>query len=223
MAKDDARRAAARQLLREHGTTYAQEAGVRLRDAPSPLYRLLVLAALSSAPIQAEIAVSGARALFEAGYRTPRAMRKASWQDRVDALGRGHYRRYDESMATALGEGAEVILDRWGGDLRSLRPSSRDDLPALRRELMRVPRIAEVGSGIFCREVQGVWTAIRPFFDAPALRGARGIGLPDDADELAHLVRPADLPRLAAALVRVSRTRSHSIPRDTASSGATRS
>ncbi len=32
-------------------------------------------------------------------------MSEASWQDRVDALGRGHYRRYDERTATMrLGE-----------------------------------------------------------------------------------------------------------------------
>src|SRR5215207_8314114 len=38
-------------LLDRHGTTYAEEAGIRLADKPSPLYRLLVLALLLSARI----------------------------------------------------------------------------------------------------------------------------------------------------------------------------
>ena len=31
------------ELLRGYGRTYAQEAGIRLADQPSPLYQLLVL------------------------------------------------------------------------------------------------------------------------------------------------------------------------------------
>src|SRR5919198_5993222 len=108
-------------LLDEHGQTYAAEAGIRLTDKPSPLYQLLVLATLLSARISSGIAVAAARELFAAGYRTPRAMKRASWQDRVDALGRGRYRRYDERTSTMLGEGADLVLDRWGGDLRRLR------------------------------------------------------------------------------------------------------
>ena len=41
------------ELLAEHGRTYADQAGITLRDKPSPLYCLLVLATLSSAPISA--------------------------------------------------------------------------------------------------------------------------------------------------------------------------
>jgi hypothetical protein len=192
-------------LLREHGRTFAEEAGIRLADKPSPLYQLVVLSVLSAIRIRAEIAVAAARELFAAGYRTPRAMVEASWQDRVDALGRAHYRRYDETMATALGEGAQMMLDRWHGDARAFRPRERSDLARVRTELTRLPRLADAGSGIFCREVQGVWTAIRPFFDPLALRGAEALSLPTDPDELARLVSPDDLPRFAAALVRVAR------------------
>ena len=82
--------ARARELLDRYGQTYADEAGIRLRDAPSPLYQLLVLSTLLSAPISSGVSVAAARELFRAGYRTPGAMVAASWQDRVDALGRGH-------------------------------------------------------------------------------------------------------------------------------------
>jgi hypothetical protein len=93
-------------LLRQHGTTYAEAAGIPLADKPSPLYQLLVLTTLSSTRISADVAVTAARELFRAGWRTPERMRTATWQQRVDALGRGGYRRYDESTATKLADGA---------------------------------------------------------------------------------------------------------------------
>jgi hypothetical protein len=77
-----------RVLLERYGRSYATQAGIRLADRPAPLYQLLVLATLLSARISGDIAVRAASELFKAGYRTPRAMRAANWQDRVDALGR---------------------------------------------------------------------------------------------------------------------------------------
>ncbi|NEC19049.1 endonuclease, partial [Streptomyces parvus] len=81
-------------LMEECGRTYAAEAGIRLRDTPQPLYQLLVLSHLLSARIRASVAVAAARALFAHGMRTPRRMADATWQQRVDALGEGGYRRY---------------------------------------------------------------------------------------------------------------------------------
>src|SRR5258705_2765836 len=105
-----------RELLARHGRLYAEDAGIRLADRPGPLYQLLVLATLLSAPIPAETAVAAARELFAAGYRSPKAMSEASWQDRVDALGRGHYRRYDERTATMLADSAELLARECHGE-----------------------------------------------------------------------------------------------------------
>jgi hypothetical protein len=52
--------------------------------------------------------------------------------------------------------------------------------------------------------VQGVWPELRPHLDKKTLDGAKKVGLPTDPGELAGLVPDRDLPRLAAALVRVS-------------------
>ncbi|MEU4353149.1 endonuclease [Streptomyces virginiae] len=195
-------RTTVRDLLDEHGRTHAEQAGIRLRNTPAPLYQLLCLCVLFSVRIKADIAVAAARELFAAGMRTPRAMAAASWQDRVDALGRAHYRRYDEGTATALGEGAELLLDRYHGDLRRLRDTADGDPGRIRELLQEVPRIGPVGSDIFCREVQGVWPELRPAFDRRARDAAAALGLPKTAAGLARLVTADDLPRLAAALVR---------------------
>jgi hypothetical protein len=196
------RRAA--ELIATRGQTYAQEAGIRLKDTPSPLYRLLVLTTLLSVRISAPIAVAAAREVSAAGWRTPQALAKASWQEVVDALGRAHYKRYDESTATALGEGALLLEQRWHGDLRKLRQEADGDPEQIRRLLQAFRRIGPVGAEIFCREAQGVWPELRPSFDRRALDGARHAGLPADPGKLAALVVPEELPRLAAALVRTT-------------------
>ncbi|MGP5708386.1 endonuclease [Brachybacterium alimentarium] len=190
-------------LLEDHGTTYAHQAGIRLADKPSLLYRLLVLATLLSTRIDADIAVAAARELSAAGFRTPQRMLDATWQQRVDALGRGHYRRYDESTATRLGDGAQLLLDTYRGDLRSLR-SAGDGPQGVLERLQDFPGIGPTGAAIFVREAQGLWPELAPFFDRKALDGARRLGLPEDPETLDTLIDPADRARLAAALVRAA-------------------
>ncbi|GAA4429339.1 endonuclease [Georgenia halophila] len=190
-------------LLDRHGKTYAEQAEVKLRDTPSPLYRLLVLSLLLSARISAEIAVAAARELSTAGFRTPRRMADATWQQRVDALGRGGYRRYDERTATMLGDGADLLLERYGGDLRRLRDEA-GSTRKIHSALQAFPGIGPVGASIFCREVQGVWPSLAPFLDDKVLDGAEKVGLPTSPSRLAHLVEAGELPRLTAGLVRAA-------------------
>ncbi|MFI7355889.1 endonuclease [Streptomyces avidinii] len=195
-------RATVRDLLAERGRTHAEEAGIRMRNTPMPLYQLLTLCLLFSVRVKADIAVAAAREVFAAGWRTPRATAASSWQDRVDALGRAHYRRYDEGTATALGQAADLVLDRYGGDLRRLRSAAGEDPGRIRELLREVPRIGPVGADIFCREAQGVWPELCPAFDRRARRAAAGLGLPRTPEGLARLVSTEEVPRLAAALVR---------------------
>lgn len=193
-----------RALLDEYGRTYAQEAGITLKDTPQPLYRLLVLACLLSARIRADTAVAAARELSGAGMRDPRSMARAGWQRRVDALGRGGYRRYDERTATQLGEGARLATEEYGGDLRTLRERAGGDVEGLRKELRRFPGLGPAGADIFLREAQAVWPEAAPYIDGKARQGARELGLPDDPEALAELAGDAGPAKLAAALVRVA-------------------
>jgi endonuclease III len=193
-----------RALLDGHGRTYAEEAGIALRDTPQPLYRLLVLALLLSARIRASVAVAAARELYEAGLRDPRRMADADWQQRVDALGRGGYRRYDERTATQLGDGAELLTERYKGDLRRLHEAADGDTDELRRLLQEVPGIGPAGADIFLREAQRVWPDIAPHLDAKALDGAGRLHLPKDPDRLLELAGNTEPAVLAAALVRAA-------------------
>ncbi|MFD7320477.1 endonuclease [Streptomyces sp. NPDC059875] len=207
-------------LSQEAVGTYAEEAGIRLKDTPQPLYQLLVLAHLLSARIRAATAVSAARALFDAGMRSPRRMREATWQERVDALGEGGYRRYDERTATQLGVEAGLVLEKYGGDLRRMRAAADGDVEVLRSALQEMPGIGPAGADIFLREAQGIWPEVAPYLDTRTLEGARRAGLPPDADALAELVPREALPTLAAALVRASLERDTSRSHEGARSAA---
>ncbi|KUH88741.1 MULTISPECIES: hypothetical protein [unclassified Mycobacterium] len=198
-----ARKKVVANLLRHAGTTYAHEAGIRLADRPMPLFQLLTLCMLASKPIDASIAVAAARELFSAGIRTPKAALEADRAVMIRAFGRAHYVRYDESSATRLTDIASVVVEEYGGDLRKLAEASGHEVPALRRSLKQFKGIGDTGADIFLREVQDVWTWVRPYFDKRALSAAKTLGLPTGTEELAALA-PRRNAKLAAALVRVS-------------------
>lgn len=189
-------------LLDHAGTTYASEAGITLKDTPAPLYRTLVLGTLLSTRVQASLAVAAARELVDSGLGTPEKMRDASWQERVDAMDRAHYTRVDEQMATALGEGAQQLLDDYAGDLRTLRERADGEPERIRELLTAFPRLGPTGASIVARELQAVWPELRPSLDGKALDGAKRLGLPAEPEELAGLVDDEKLAQFAAALTR---------------------
>lgn len=191
-------------LLDRVGTGYAAEAGITLADKPAPLFQLLMLAELLSTRISADIAVAAAKELVSTGYRTPNRVADADWHELVDALDRAHYKRYDESAASRLGANASRVLDRYGGDLRKLADEAEHDPTRAAELLHQFQGIGPTGSDIFLREVQDIWTWVRPHFDERALRGAERVQLPADPDRLADLAPENRIADLAAALVRVA-------------------
>jgi endonuclease III len=199
----DQQKQVVRRLLKVAGTTYAAEANVRISDKPMPLFQLLVLCMLASKPIDATIAMRAGRELFSDGLRTPKAVLVAERQTMIDAFGRAHYVRYDESSATRLTEMAQRVVDEYSGDLREIPRRSADDVDAVKRMLKEFKGIGETGADIFLREVQDVWTWVRPHFDKRATRTAKTLGLPADPAKLGALAPRANA-RLAAALVRAS-------------------
>jgi hypothetical protein len=118
----------------------------------------------------------------------------------IRAFGQAHYVRYDESSATRLADIAAAVQDDYGGDLRNL---AAGDVKGTIRLLKQFKGIGDTGADIFLREIQDVWTWVRPYFDKRAIGAARQFGLPTDPDELGALA-PHTNSKLAAALVRVS-------------------
>ncbi|HUH70193.1 MAG TPA: endonuclease [Mycobacterium sp.] len=192
-----------RKLLEVAGTTYAADAGIRMSDKPMPLFQLLVLCMLASKPIAATTAVHAARELFKTGLRTPKAVLASDRSTMISAFGRAHYVRYDESSATRLTDVAQRVRDEYSGDLRKLARRSGHDVRAAKRMLKEFNGIGNTGADIYLREVQDVWTWVRPYFDDRAVAAAKQLGLPTDPAALGNLAPPANAC-LAAALVRTA-------------------
>ncbi|MCV7442891.1 endonuclease [Mycobacterium paraense] len=199
----DEREQLVRRLLKVAGTTYAAEAGIKVSDKPMPLFQLLVLCMLASKPIDAAIAMRAAHELFKAGLRTPKAVLASDRQTMIGAFGRAHYVRYDESSATRLTDMAELVRDDYAGDLRGIAERSGHDVAAAKRMLKAFKGIGDTGADIYLREVQDVWTWVRPHFDDRAVAAAKQLGLPTQPARLGALAPRANA-RLAAALVRAA-------------------
>lgn len=192
-----------KRLLKVAGTTYASEAGIRMDDKPMPLFQLLVLCMLASKPIDAALATNAARELFGSGLRTPKAVLAADRRTMIEAFGRAHYVRYDESSATRLADIAKRVHDEFSGDLRQIARRSDQNPQQAARMLKKFNGIGATGADIYLREVQDVWTWVRPHFDDRATAAAKSLGLPTDPAQLSALA-PRTNARLAAALVRAS-------------------
>lgn len=190
-------------LLENYGTTFADDANIRLQDAPAPLFQLLVLSLLISARIASEKAVSAAASLFSSGLTTPQKMADATWQERVDAITWSGYKRYDESTATMLGETAEMVLDKYKGDLRELHKETGGDTGKLHKSLQQFKGVGTLGANIFLREVQVIWDDVYPFADDRVLDVAGELGLPTKVEQLCELCSRRDFGRLTSALIRV--------------------
>lgn len=192
--------------------TFAEDAGIRLRNEPEPLYQLLVLCMLQAKPIRATVAVGAARGLFDAGLTTPAALLAAPRERLIRIFGAAGYARYDESSATRLRAMSQLLIDEHSADLRTLRDTAPKSLQAF-------DGVGPACATMFAREAQGVWPELAPVFDKKALQGAAKLGLPQDPEELAALVSEApgsssstdipagalvDLPTFAAYLVKVA-------------------
>lgn len=207
---EPSRKRIVRTLLDRYGRTYAGEAGIRIdRNTPAPLFQTLNMALLQSARIPADNAMRATRALIDAGLTTPRQMADATWQDRVDVITAHGYKRYDERTATMLGDTAQRMLDDFDGDLRNLRAQCGRDAGRERKMLQRFSGIGETGADIFLREVQTAWPEAYPYADKRVAKGARALGLPARAADLAKLVPRREFARFAAALVRVDLDRGY--------------
>lgn len=192
-------------LLKRHGQTYCKELGIPIEQGtPSPLFRWLVASILFSARISAATAISAARALDDAGWRTAKAMAESTWEQRTRVLNRSGYARYDESTSRMLGESATMLVERYGGDLRKLREAAGEDPQEERKLLKEFKGLGDVGVDIFFREAQATWSELYPFLDKRALDAAGELGLPKDPAALAETVSRRDFPRLATALARTA-------------------
>lgn len=192
------------ELLKRHGTTFAEELEIDVAsNEPDALFRMLCASLLLSIYDGAPHAIGAARALTDAGWTTPDRLAAATHTQRIKVLGSPKAGGFDARTEAMLGATAQLLLERYGGDLRRLREEADYD-PQRERALLKQCRgLGDHGVDAFFREVQVAWPELVPFADRRARMSAVRLGLPRDERRLARLADEGDWPRLAVALVRV--------------------
>lgn len=103
-------------LLSKYGSLPLANLGLPNPSSSTPenVLALVYNAMLTSARISHELAHKSVKCLIEAGYQDIETLSKSTWQERTEVLTKGGYTRYREKTATALGDLADFVNDKYG-------------------------------------------------------------------------------------------------------------
>jgi hypothetical protein len=187
---------------------FSSELGIDIAVEDTEIERWFLAATLFGTRISAGIAERTFRELAAAGLARIDQVGKVPAAELVELLDAGGYARYDFRTAARLHKLSEVVCDRFGGHVASIRHTSHS-YPELSAVLDALPGWGEVTVRLFLRELRGVWPGAQPPFDGRAATAARHLRLvPSGAvlSDLAHLANLAglDVRDLESGLVRLT-------------------
>lgn len=136
----------------------AAELGIDIASGrDQELFKWFMASFLFAKPIGRDIAARTYEVIAKKhGRDSPHKICDCSWQELVDMLGEGHYRRYDESTATRLLDMCRKLNDEYGGSLERLHDDS-GSRAELERRLQSFKGVGPKAVQIFMREAKKVW------------------------------------------------------------------
>ncbi|PIG86412.1 hypothetical protein AARAC_007527 [Aspergillus arachidicola] len=164
-----------------HGTKIAQKP---LTASPETLLAMVIDAMLKSRPISHDLTQRAINKVIEAGYHDIRKLGDSSWEERTMILKDGGYNRYREQGATNLGELAELVDGKYGGDLNNLLEEAHHNRDEVRKLIKEIKGLGDLGADLFFNNVQSVWPEIAPFVDRRSLQTADQVGIGTDLDTI---------------------------------------
>ncbi|KAI9698172.1 MAG: hypothetical protein M1836_004174 [Candelina mexicana] len=153
-------------------------------------FQELVCAVVLSRPISHALGLRTIRTIFNEPYkwRTPQDIKEAGEQGRTQALWDART-QHKGKTAEELGLLADVLTEKFDGDLEKVREEAGRDVQQMRKILKEsVKGLGPTGLDIFCRRVQGKWEKVFPFVDGRTGKALRGLGLPDGGEGLRALI-----------------------------------
>jgi hypothetical protein len=195
----------ARRVVTVLGGRYSAELGIDVGAGEAEIERWFLAATLFGTRISARIAERTFRELAAAGLVRIGEVRTVPEAELVALLDAGGYARYDFRTAARLMKLAEVVCDRFGGNVASVSHTAHS-YPELHAVLDALPGWGEVTIRLFLRELRGVWPGAQPPLDERAAAAARHLGLPPSGTGLSDLANAAglDLRDLESGLVRLA-------------------
>jgi endonuclease III len=132
--------------------------GIDLSDGSGQqVFKWLIACQLFGERISQEVAAKTFTELDKAGYTSPKKLADADWQAVVDALGRGGYRRYDESTARELISIGKYLLEHYDGSMKTWHQHA-DGRAAITKKVQEFKGVGPKAAEIFVRELKGIWT-----------------------------------------------------------------
>ncbi|EED23009.1 conserved hypothetical protein [Talaromyces stipitatus ATCC 10500] len=195
----------------EYGTLPLEGLGVDkpLEPTPEVLLAMVIDSMLKSTRISHNLAQKASTSVFKAGYHDIKVLSKTSWDDRVQVLAEGGYNRYRETTATKLGDLAQLVNEKYDGDLNNLLKKAGDNPTQIRHLIREVKGFGDVATDLFCDDAQAVWPVLAPTIDHRSLDTAKEVGIGTDIVAIyAELDKdPVQMSKLARGLsaVRLSK------------------
>jgi len=138
----------------------ATDLGIDLSEGSDPaVFKWLIACQLFGERISQEIAAKTFTELDKASLTTPMKLAHADWQALVVVLGRGGYRRYDESTARELISIGKYILDSYDGSMSKLREEAGGTRKEITSRIQEFKGVGPTAAKIFMREMWPVWAA----------------------------------------------------------------
>lgn len=193
-----------RQLVKDYGTLYSEELGIKLRScSPGEITKWFLASILFAARISENIAKNTYREFEKKGITTAARIVDVGWDDLVAILDSGGYVRYDFKTADKLLEVFGHLRKDYGGDLNELHVEAKDSVDLEERLKMLGKGIGEVTVSIFLREMRRCWKKVDPKPTPRVMEAMKRLGI-RDLKGFAEK-NSFDLARLETALVRWGR------------------
>ncbi|PYH91760.1 hypothetical protein BO71DRAFT_421302 [Aspergillus ellipticus CBS 707.79] len=141
-------------------------------------------ALLKSRPISHDLSERAVNKVIQVGYHDIQKLGGSSWEERTAVLRDGGYNRYREQGATSLGDLADLVNDKYDGDLNNLLKKAHNDRDETRQLIKEIKGLGDLGADLFFNNVQSVWPAMAPFIDRRSLQTADSIGIGTDLDAI---------------------------------------
>jgi len=164
-------------------------------------------AMLSSSRISHEIARKTLKCVLRAGYHDLKTLHESTWKQRTEVLTEGGYTHYREKTATAFGDLAKLMEDKYNNDPSCLllMDDNKDPRSTLKSRLKEIKQMGNVGIEIFMASIQGFYPRVAPFLDSRSFKTAQELGLGDDVCAMFEALDkdPMQMAKLNAALTTV--------------------
>jgi hypothetical protein len=193
-------------ILDGYGDLFSARLGIALTGLDSgELFRWFLASMLFGARINESVAARTFAAFLEHGLATPERIAGAELPELLQIMAEGGYVRYDGITSSKVQRASTKLLQDYGGDLNRLHVAARDkrDLEA---RLQDFKGVGPTTTGIFLRELRGLWPKADPPLGELARLAAAHLGIADPAVFWKrHQVPGRDFRHFEAALTRIGK------------------